>query len=115
MLAGLPEEYKLIGIESSETAITADSIKAKLLQDVKDSKAGKNTNSQMAFLAKRETKGPRCFRCNKYSHFANFCRSKPKRKNSKVSAQSVDEKKNSSKNEKAFFSFLSFSGINNGS
>lgn len=69
MLAGLLDEYKpmIMGIESSGIAITADSIKTKLLQDVKDSKAGKCSNSHAAFLAKDKRKGPRCFSCNKRS------------------------------------------------
>lgn len=41
MLAGLPEEFKpmIMGIENSGTAITADSMKTKLLQDVTLDKA----------------------------------------------------------------------------
>lgn len=115
MLAGLPDKYKpmIMGIESSGTAITADSIKTKLLQDVKDSKAGKNTNSQTAFLAKDKKKGPRCFKCNKHGHFANVCKSKPKQ-DSGGSSQKLEEKQSSSKNEKAFVALLSSLKTSNG-
>jgi len=110
LMSGLLDEYKpmIMGIESSGIAITADSIKTKLLQDVKDSKAGKCSNSHAAFLAKDKRKGPRCFCCNKHGHYANVCKSKIKQ-NPKGSPRNkeTEDKQKSSKTEKAFVAFLS--------
>jgi len=75
LLAGLSEEYRpmIMGIESSGMTITADAIKTKILQDIKDAKTGKNTNHQSAFFAKKNKKtiNSRCYNCNNRSHFTN--------------------------------------------
>lgn len=82
LLAGLPDEYKpmIMGIESSGIAITGDSIKIKLLQDVKVIKA----NNESAFYSNKNSynknkdrgfkgKNIRCYKCNQYGHKANEC------------------------------------------
>lgn len=84
LLALLPDTYKhmIMAIESSGNAITADSVKTKILQDVKESKPN------VAFYAKNkyngkslqntnqsrpQAKGPCCFNCNKYGHLSKHC------------------------------------------
>lgn len=61
MLAGLPNEYKpmIMGIQSSGMRITGDSIKLKLLQDVKT-----DDSENLAFSSrpKPKPKGPKCFK-----------------------------------------------------
>lgn len=54
LLAGLPEEYApmIMGIESSGVKISCDSIKTKLLQDVKKS----NDGNSAAFFAQKKKK-----------------------------------------------------------
>lgn len=63
LLAGLPDEYRpmIMGIENSGIPITADSIKTKILQDVKDTKTGKDTSHQAAFLVHGKKKSLRFF------------------------------------------------------
>jgi len=90
LLAGLPDEFKpmIMGIENSNTPITGDSIKTKLLQEVKDDVCRRSPTSDTALQVKRKnlrketnvSKGPRCYNCNKYGHFAKDCRSKAKLK-----------------------------------
>ena len=107
MLAGLPDEYKpmIMGIESSGTAITADSIKTKLLQDVKDTKAGASTSALTAFLTKwAKKKGPRCHNCGKIGHLAKVCWSK--KKGAGENSQKEETKLKNSRNEKTFAAFL---------
>ncbi|GBP75752.1 Retrovirus-related Pol polyprotein from transposon TNT 1-94 [Eumeta japonica] len=67
LLAGLPDEYKpmIMAIESSGVAITADSIKTKLLQEVKNRDpsvffVNKSKNNKQLFKQNKQTKGPRC-------------------------------------------------------
>lgn len=94
LLAGLPEEYKpmIMGIESSGVLITADSIKTKLLQDVRDDFAAAVNESDVALYSGQKnrknkknnqnskSKGPRCFECNLYGHISKHCPSKSKQK-----------------------------------
>ncbi|XP_018403755.1 PREDICTED: retrovirus-related Pol polyprotein from transposon TNT 1-94 [Cyphomyrmex costatus] len=56
LLAGLPEEYKpmIKGLESSGTPITGDTIKTKLLQDIKVEKTGKVADSETALHIKTQ-------------------------------------------------------------
>ncbi|CAL1678260.1 unnamed protein product [Lasius platythorax] len=81
LLAGLPNEYRpmIMGIENSGMPITADSIKTKIVQDVKDTKTGKGISHQAAFLVHGKKKSLRCYKCNKLGHISNQCRSKPKK------------------------------------
>lgn len=89
LLAGLPEEYKpmIMAIENSGIALTADSIKTKLLQEIK----GESTNTTVALYNKSrfhqkknqptKCRGPRCFNCNNYGHMSKDCNSKKKSSN----------------------------------
>lgn len=93
LLSGLPETYKpmIIAIESSGMKISADSVKSKILQDVKICE-----NDTSAFAAnhkyknkgnkKQPKRGPRCYNCNKYGHFAAECKSKSSKKNQESSS-----------------------------
>lgn len=67
-------------------------------------KPSKNTNTQTAFLTKDRKKESRCFKCSKHGHFANMCRSKPK-KSFGGNPQKTEEKQK----EKAFVALLSSS------
>lgn len=84
MLAGLPDQYKpmMMGLENSGVSISADLIKTKLLQEIKD------TDSSSAFMSHsrkgkfsfrsskpspKTSKVPRCYNCNGYGHIAKFC------------------------------------------
>lgn len=86
LLSGLPEHYKpmILAIESSGMKISADSVKSKLLQEVKsennNSAFTSGHGSQIKNVKKKFNKGPRCFQCNKYGHKSTECRSKPKEK-----------------------------------
>lgn len=80
LLAGLSDEYKpmIMGIESSGVKITGDSIKMKLLQDVRTTKqqgeqafyGGKQRYNNKSVKNKG---GPRCYECNQIGHKANEC------------------------------------------
>lgn len=100
LLAGLPYDYRpmIMALESSGTAITGESVKTKLLQEVNISQ--NMGNSETAFFSKKpKGKYPnknnkqvlRCYNYNKFEHISYACRAK---KNS--------EKQES--NYKAFFS-----------
>lgn len=88
LLSGLPEEYRpmIMAIENSGIAITSDSIKLRLLQDVKPTNSldsGQETafHSKTKDANKRNTEKQRkCFSCGKPGHFAARCRSKVKKK-----------------------------------
>lgn len=82
MLAGLPDVYApmIMGLESSGAKIDADLIKTKLLQEVRqaDTSTALYVNSrprkQRQHLSGRpKARGPRCYNCNSYGHFAKFC------------------------------------------
>ncbi|XP_063823046.1 uncharacterized protein LOC135072971 [Ostrinia nubilalis] len=90
MLAGLPEQYKpmIMGLESSGIKISTDSIKTKLMQEVKESNVSvlytkhKSTPRQN-YNSNQHNKpaGPRCYNCNKYGHMSKFCNNKKKNNN----------------------------------
>jgi len=58
LLAGLPDFYKpmIMGLESSGIRITGDTIKTKLLQDVKSSDYNSFVNSESALINKHSSK-----------------------------------------------------------
>lgn len=86
MLAGLPEQYKpmIMGLESSGIKISTDSIKTKLLQEVKESNISvlytkhKHTLKNNKNIQRNKLNGPRCYNCNKYGHVSKFCNAKKK-------------------------------------
>lgn len=94
MLAGLPDEYKsmIMGLESSGIKICADSVKSKLIQEINTSKSAafytnsKKTKSNNQSL---KLKGPRCYNCNKYGHFAKVCKQSKKTVNKGESSSYV--------------------------
>lgn len=69
ILAGLPDSFKpmIMGLESSNAAITGDAIKVKLLQESMPVETGES-----AFMSRRN-KPPRCNKCNKIGHVARKC------------------------------------------
>lgn len=88
LLAGLPDMYRpmIMAMESSGVKIFADSVKTKLLQEIrtsdsvayytrhtKVSKFKKANSSNNNDESKLHSKGPRCFNCNKYGHFSKQC------------------------------------------
>ena len=112
LLAGLPEEYKpmIMGIESSGVAVTGDSIKTKLLQDIKSSteqvalySGFKKKVKVSSGSAANKNKNVRCFKCNRYGHFAKSCDSQEKHKQNKevalLSALSVASRGDQSKSD----------------
>ncbi|XP_044757454.1 uncharacterized protein LOC123315691 [Coccinella septempunctata] len=76
----------IMGLEGSGMAITSDSIKMKLLQEVKSDVKFQTSDSGTALVAKSnhkykfKKKGPRCYQCNQFHHYPNNCSGK---KNSK--------------------------------
>lgn len=84
MLAGLPDQYKpmIMGLESSGIQISADSIKTKLLQEVKESSVSvlytKHKNVPKSKFKSHKSTGLRCFNCNEYGHISKFCNNKKK-------------------------------------
>lgn len=91
MLAGLPEEYKpmIMGIQSSGMKITGDSIKLKLLQDVR---IQNDENLALNSRQKQKPKGPKCFNCQKFGHIAAKCPNKnttKKKSNAMIGSFSV--------------------------
>lgn len=82
LLAGLSEEYRpmIMAIENSGADITGDSIKTKLLQEVKN-----DTNASALFNSRsykgnsrRYSKSTRCYECNQQGHISTHC---PKKHN----------------------------------
>ncbi|KAJ8714218.1 hypothetical protein PYW08_007838 [Mythimna loreyi] len=81
MLAGLPDIYApmIMGLESSGAKISADLIKTKLIQEVRtaDTNTALYANSKMKKhhqpQQSKSRRGPRCYNCNGYGHFAKFC------------------------------------------
>lgn len=104
MLAGLPDQYRpmIMGLESSGVKISSDSIKTKLLQEVKkESDTTALYTKHKSYHPKKNNnpsnnhnkpRGPRCYNCNRYGHFSKNCFSNKK------------ETSNSNKNYAAVFS-----------
>ncbi|XP_071582491.1 uncharacterized protein [Temnothorax nylanderi] len=88
LLAGLSDSYKpmIMGLESSGMPITKDSIKTKLLQEVRsDSAKPKSSEPDAAFLSKQKQKKKlKCFSCHQFGHIAPKCPQKEKPKNKKT-------------------------------
>ncbi|KMQ91985.1 gag-pol polyprotein [Lasius niger] len=116
LLAGLPESYKpmIMGLESSGTPITGDSIKTKLLQEVRSDNQGvKGQNHETAFYGKRvQSKRPKgkfkCYTCNEIGHFSSQCpKGNKKNKDSATKeskdSETKDSKSNKQRDVKAFF------------
>lgn len=94
LLKGLPSEYKpmIMTIGSTGKALTADSVKMKLLQDVKFETASSNNalvtrsgniSHTRKKISKQDKKGKsRCFNCDGIGHFASECPSKGNKKSS---------------------------------
>lgn len=85
LLAGLPNEYQpmVMGIESSGIAITADSIKTKILQDVKSES---NCQNDVAFYGNKQNMQryrPRCYDCNVLGHVTRNCPLRSKKDSNK--------------------------------
>ncbi|CAH2103618.1 unnamed protein product [Euphydryas editha] len=75
----------IMGFESSGAMISTNLIKTKLLQEVRsaDTSAVLYVSSKSKKQHQRQplqikTKGPRCYNCNGYGHFAKFCTSTKK-------------------------------------
>ncbi|CAK1587338.1 unnamed protein product [Parnassius mnemosyne] len=88
LLSGLPESYKpmIMAIEGSGMKISSDSVKSKLLQDVKQNESDSSalaTSQKFHNKNKRFSKGPRCYTCNKYGHKSPECKSSKSNKDQK--------------------------------
>lgn len=116
LLAGLPEHYgpMIMGIESSGAAITGDSIKSRLLQEMK------NTNPSMnsAFLGTSNSnhkshngKGIRCYECNSYGHKASACVNRKPKKNNQSKGDVKPQTKVNNKERKAFCTVFSAGSV----
>lgn len=97
LLAGLPDIYQpmIMALESSGLTITADSVKTKLLQDVRNSESSalyvRSKGNQFVKQTQDKTKtgkGPRCYVCNKYGHISKNCRNKKKEQKSNENTDS---------------------------
>lgn len=82
MLAGLQEQYKpmLMGKESSGVIISADSIKTKLLQEVRKESDTTVLHTMHRYPQKKspqnnqiKPRGPRCYNCYTQTHPSKNC------------------------------------------
>lgn len=89
LLTGLPEEFRpmIMALENSGIAISGDSIKTKLLQEIhsstektafvgRKSYVQKSNQFKPNVKSEQQPKGPKCKFCQKYGHIARDCRSK---------------------------------------
>ena len=95
MLGGLTPEYDamVLALENSNTVITSDLIKGKLLDQ--DSKT--NENGQAFFGGRTKFKNSKCNLCGKKGHWASKCRNK---KNQSQEASSSSSKPSNNHNVK---------------
>ncbi|KXJ73820.1 hypothetical protein RP20_CCG014906 [Aedes albopictus] len=82
LLMGLPEAYEpmIMGLEASGRRITADAVKAKILQDVKISAGNGSSKQDGAFYSERRGSksssnkaGVKCYKCKRLGHYAAEC------------------------------------------
>lgn len=80
LLAGLPDDYRpmIMGLESSGVKITGDSIKTKLLQDVKMTDSDVKLSEDGSALYAKKVWKPKCYNCNEMGHISRNCL-KPKK------------------------------------
>lgn len=78
LLAGLPDEYRpmIMGLESSGVQITGDSIKTKLLQDVKMTDSDVKLPEDGSALQANKVWRPKCYNCNEFGHISRNCKKK---------------------------------------
>lgn len=124
LLAGLPKSYKtmIMALANCGTKLTADFIKDKVIQEVADPCKGTEealymSNHKNNFKKKfdkfnqhkkfekykiedynNNNKGPRCFKCNKYGHFAKNCRTNQEKSNFAPERDDVKSQDTSEKN-----------------
>jgi len=86
LLSGLPDEYRsmIMGLENSGIATTGDSIKVKLLQEVRSVNEVKSTEETALYSKGKGTgnqdKQRKCYNCGKPGYFAAKCKAKIKHK-----------------------------------
>lgn len=101
LLAGLPEEYKpmFMALESFGTTIGADSMKTKILQEVKYKNASIALYTKLR-VPKNKVKGPRCYNCGGHGHFASSCANSERRDQPKKGIKGSTSGQQSNKTEK---------------
>jgi len=83
LLSGLPDDYRpmIMGLENSGITITGDSIKVKLLQEVRSVNEVKSTEETALYSKSKggnREKQRKCYNCGKPGHFAAKCKAKIK-------------------------------------
>lgn len=93
LLKGLPLEYTpmIMSMESSNKVLSADAIKAKLLQDIKyESHTSDSALASRKQNKKKDIKNVRCYNCKKFGHYATKCPNRnPSNKNQSMFAAYV--------------------------
>lgn len=89
MLAGLPDEYRpmVMAVENSTTNLTTDSVKTRLLQEVKFEKS--NDGEAVALISKKHQKPKNkkkvtCFVCDEPGHYTTHSCPKKNKKSDKL-------------------------------
>ena len=105
LLKGLPKKYApmILGLESSGVKLTADKVKATIMQEVKVEAGSSSSEGEGAFYSKQkqfkkpvEKSGVKCFRCKKLGHYASECKNG-------TSAKSNEKSGNHKGNATSFF------------